>query len=143
MPLIAQICMIVVTLALTGIAVMAIRVMLQTYTLIQNANRSLAELPALIEDAKRASARADELLLAFTSITRSARSGASTLEGLALRSSGLASSVLDEVERPIAQAIGLIHGLRAGANTLTQLWKSRIASRSNINHGDEHVGEQR
>jgi hypothetical protein len=117
--------------------------MLQTKSLIETANRSLAELPALIEDVKRMSERADELLVAFSHITRSAKAGVSRFEGLATRSSTLASSLLDEVERPLSNAVGLMRGLRSGANYLMQLWSTRAASRSHTNQGDENVGEQR
>jgi len=142
MPLIAQICMIVVTLALVGIAVMAIRLMLQTRVLIETANRSLAELPALIAETKRTSAMAEELLVAFTRITRSAHVAVSQFEGLATRSSALTNTLLDEVERPVSHVVGVIRGIQAGASHLIQRWKSRAGEHSNTNEGEDHVGEQ-
>jgi hypothetical protein len=142
MPLIAQICMVVVTIALLVVAVMAVRVMLQIRGLIQTANLSLAELPGLLEETKRASARAEELLIAFTRITRSAQVAVSQFEGLATRSSALTTALLDEVERPVTHVVGMIRGIQVGANHLLRRWKSRAESRSNTNEGEEHVGEQ-
>lgn len=142
MPLIAQICMVVVTIALAVLAVMVIRLMLQTKVLIETANRSLAELPALIETAKQTSARADDLLTAFAHITRFARAGASRFENIATRSSTLASTLLDEVEHPISELAGAIRGLRAGARFLVERWKARAGSRSHTTEGDDHDGEQ-
>lgn len=143
MPLIAQICMLLVTIALVGMAVMTIRLMLQTRTLIETATRSLAELPALIEDAKRMSARADELLLAFSQITSSTRKGVAQIEGLATRTSAMVAQVLDEIEPPVATAAGLIRGIRAGASFLFQRWHTRVSDHSQPTQGDDHVGEQR
>jgi len=142
MPLIAQICMLLVTIALVAMAVMTIRLMLQTRKLIQTATRSLAELPALIEDAKRMSARADELLLAFSQITNSARSGVSQLEGFATRTSALVSHLLDEVEPPVSRTVGLIRGIKAGASFLFQRWHERASQQSPTTQGDDHVREQ-
>jgi hypothetical protein len=143
MPLIAQICMVVVTIAAVGMAVMSIRLMLQTKVLIENANRSLGQLPALIEDVKRASARADELLLAFSHITRAAKTGAAELESIATRSGTLANSVLDEIERPISQTVTMLRGLRLGAEAIIQRLQTRGSGRSNSNQGEDNVREQR
>ncbi|NOT32948.1 MAG: hypothetical protein HOP12_02125 [Candidatus Eisenbacteria bacterium] len=143
MPLLAQICILIVTVALVAVAVVSIRLMLQTKALIENANVSLGKLPALLEDVQRTSDRADELLHAFSRITRSAESGVSAVEQLTNRATGLASSLLDEVERPIAQTVGIMRGIRAGAQFLMQRWQTRGRNGSNTIQGDEYVGEQR
>lgn len=144
MPLIAQICMVVVTIALVGIAVVAVRVMLQTKALIERASSSLVELPALIEEARRTSARADELLLAFSHITQTARTGVSQFEHLATRSSRLASNVLDEVEGPLTRVIGLVRGFSVGTRFFVDRWKSRAGRRPTTQpQGEDYVGEQR
>lgn len=143
MPLIAQICMVLVTIALVGMAVMTIRLMLQVRTLIEAANRSLAELPALIEDVKRVSARADELLAAFSQIAQTTRAGVAQVEGFATRTSAIVHQVLDEIEPPVARAAGVIRGIKVGASFLFQRWQAHVSSRSQSNQGDEHVGEQR
>jgi hypothetical protein len=143
MPIIAQICMIVVTIALVVMAAMAVSLMLQTKVLIETANRSLAELPALIEEARRTSARADELLLAFSKITRSARTTVLHFENLAAKSSTLALTLLDEVEPPISRAVSVIRGIRAGASHFIQGLKSRVGRRSQTQEGEEHAGEER
>lgn len=142
MPLIAQICMVLVTIALAVMAIMAIRLMAQIKVLIQNANISLAALPELIEDAKRTSARADELLVAFSQITRSAKASVSGIEAVATRTSDLASSLLDEAERPISTVVRAIRGIRFGANFLAQRWKSRANTTNHTTQGDDNVREQ-
>lgn len=143
MTLVVQICIVVVTIALVGIAAMAIQVMLRTRALIESANRSLAGLPELIEDTKRMSAQAEQLLKAFARITGSAEVAVSQVEGLATRSSALTHTLLDEVERPVSHVVGVIHGIQAGASHLIQGWRSRAGSRSRTIEGEDHVGEQR
>jgi hypothetical protein len=143
MPLSAQICMVLVTIALVTMAAMTIRLMLQTRKLIETATRSLAELPALIEDVKRMSARADELLRAFSQITNSARCGVAQVEGFATRTSALVSQLLDEVEPPVSRTVGWIRGIKAGASFLFQRWHVRASQHSPTTQGDDHVGEQR
>ena len=130
MPLLAQICMVVVTIAVIGMAAMAIRVMLQTRELLLTANRSLAELPKLIDRATRTSEKADELLAAFSRITRSAGAGAAQIEGLATRTTSIASMLLDEVEAPLSQAVGVMRGVRTGLKHFVGLWKTRATARS-------------
>ncbi len=143
MPLIAQICMVVVTIAVVAMAGVTIRLTLHTKSLIENANRSLADLPALIEEARKASARADDLMAAFTRVTRIAESAASRVEGIAMRSSSLADALLNEVEPPLSRAAGLLRGIRAGASHLIQRWQSRAGGYTKEPKGVEHVGEQR
>lgn len=143
MELVTQICMILVTLALLGIAGLSIRLMHQTRLLIENANRSLAELPALIEQARTASARADELLHAFSRITASVEGSVSQFERLSSRTSALTTTLFDEVERPVSHVVRAIRGFQAGASHLIQRWKSHAGSRSHINEREDHDGEQR
>ena len=141
MPLIAQICMVIVTIALAGVSAMAIRLMVQSHELIRTANRSLAEVPALIEEARRTSARADELLVAFSQVARSARAAVSPFEALATRSTAMATTLLDEVERPIRDTVGVIQGIRAGVNHLIRGWTSSAANPSRNSQEEAHVGE--
>ena len=130
MPLLAQICMVAATVTLIVVAIMAIRVLLETRDLLVTANRSLAELPRLIDRATRTSERADELLVAFTRITHSAGAGAAQVERLAARTTSIASMLLDEVEAPISRAVGVMRGVHAGWNHLAGLWNRRAAARS-------------
>jgi uncharacterized protein YoxC len=143
MALITQICIVAVTIALVAMAVMVIRLLIKTSTLIENANRSLAELPALIEEVRQISARADDLLIAFSQISGSARAAAAQFENLATRSGALASALIDELDRPVSKAVGLMRGIRVGASFLVQRWWSHIDGNSNTNQGDEHDREQR
>jgi len=143
MPLVAQVCMILITLALLVLAGVSIRLMLQTRELIDNAKRSLAELPALLEQIRQASARADELLLAFSRITASVEGSVSRFESLSSRTSALTAALFDEVERPVSHAVRAMRGFQAGASHLIQRWKSHADSRSHTNEREEHDGEQR
>lgn len=143
MELVTQICMILVTIALLGVAGLSIRLMHQTRVLIENANRSLAELPALIEQARKASARADELLHAFSRITSSVEGSVSQFERLSSRTSALTTTLFDEVERPVSHVVRAIRGFQAGATHLIQRWKPHAGSRSQTNEREDHDGEQR
>jgi hypothetical protein len=140
--LVAQICMILITIALLGIAGLLIRLMFQTQALIENANRALAELPAVLEQTRQASARADELLQAFSRITSSVEASVSRFERLSSRSSALTTMLFDEVERPVSHAVRAIRGFQAGASHLIQRWKSHAGSRSHSNEREHHDGEQ-
>ena len=133
MQLVAQICMVLITIALLGIAGLLIRLMLQTRVLIENANRALAELPAALEQARQASARADELLHAFSRITATVEASVSRFERLSSRSTALTTMLFDEVERPVSHMVRAIHGFQAGASHLIQRWKSHAGSRTHTN----------
>jgi hypothetical protein len=142
MPLIAQVCMVIVTIALVTLAAMSIRLMFQTKALLESAKISLAELPAMIEEFRRTSARADELLAAFTQITGTVRTAASQFEHLTTRTTTLASSILDEVSRPVSRTVRIMRALRSGASHLMDRWTSPVASDSHTQQGEHNVGEQ-
>ena len=142
MPLAVQICLIVVSIAVVWLAVMAIRALSHTIILIENANRSLAELPGLIEDAKRMSARTEALVLSCSQITQSARGGVLQFERLATRTGDLASALLDEAAGPITKAVGVIRIIRSGANIFMQRWRSRSGNRSQTRPADDLAAEQ-
>ena len=143
MQLVAQICMVLITIVLLGIAGLLIRLMFQTRALIENANRALADLPAVLEQTRQASARADELLQAFARITSSVEASVSRFERLSNRSSALTHMLFDEVERPVSHVVRAIRGFQAGASHLIQRWKSHAGSRAHTNERELHDGEQR
>lgn len=143
MPLIAQICIVVVTLAVVWLAVVAIKLIRETNLLIETAKRSLVELPALIQEIQKSSARADELLRSFSKISHAAQTVVNQVESLSTRTSAMANVVLDEVEQPISKVVGVMQGIRSGADFLARRWTSRLTRRTHTNPGDDHVGEQR
>jgi hypothetical protein len=142
MPLIAQVCMVVVTIALVAMAVMAVRLMIKTNTLIETTSRSLAELPTLIEEARQISARADNLLAAFAQITGSTHAAVSQFENIATRAGALASALLDEIAHPVTRVIGVMKGIRVGASFFAERWRSQVKDSSHTNQGDDHDGKQ-
>jgi len=143
MPLLAQICIVAVTVAVVWLAVVAVRLIRETNLLIETANRSLGELPALIQEIQKTSARADELLGSFSKISHAAQTVVAQVESLSTRATAMTNVVLDEVEHPISKVVGVMHGIRSGAGFLARRWTSRLAHRTNTNPGDDHVGEQR
>jgi len=126
MPLVAQLCLAVVTIALFALAVVAVRLMLRTQILVETATRSLAELPALIEEAKRTSSRAGELLLSMSRVTQSAHSRASQVASIMTRTGAMTTRLLDEIEQPLARAIGVMRGVRSGASLLFRRWQEHF-----------------
>jgi uncharacterized phage infection (PIP) family protein YhgE len=123
-------------------AVVAVRIILQTNRLIETANQSLAQLPSLISELRSASTKVDDLLDAFSKITHSAQNGVSHFEDIASRTRGLASTLLDEVEQPIAKAAGVMRGIRVGASFLAQRWMKSRSGRTQQG-GEDYVAKQR
>ena len=121
MPLVLQICAVVVTLALVSPVWMATRWLRRLDTLTSTIDAGFHEMRETLEDIRGASRRFHELLDVADDTVRSARDGMRRCEQLVDRATALGDVALDEIERPMRQASALWRGLQAG----WALWQRR------------------
>ena len=125
MPIIVQACIVIATLAIVIFTIMAIRLMRRLESLSAAASLSLGRFDEFLEQSHKASLRVDGMLVSLEQMTSSVRASVQQLEEVVHRAAGLASSVLDEVERPVRNAVSVLRAVQAGATFLVQKWTGR------------------
>jgi len=123
-----QVCVVIVTLAVVASAVAAWR--------IQNRFEKLAHKISLgIDEARRATTEAQQVIFTLQDIAHGLRRSSLQFESIGDRMSRLASTVLDEVEKPTRGVLALARGVQAGAAALFRR-NSPHASTHRFNGGD-------
>jgi len=140
MPVLLQICAVIVTTALVAIAVVTVRTMLR----FEKAAEEFTETTVLIRDSidqfQSVTRETHELIESLSDIVPSVRRTASRLEMIGERTARLSSAVLEEVETPIRTAVAVARGVRAGTSRLVERLTQRFAHRSaDHNGGYEHA----
>lgn len=139
MPVLLQICVVVVTMAIFAITVALVRALTRIVPTIE-------ELRLLLPDLRHTLATLDELaeearaaIAPIREITPAARRVASGFEMLGERAVQIAASLIDEVEVPVFTAVRLARGVRVGAAYLLRRWTNRSAANvSPLNGGTPH-----
>lgn len=128
MPIVVQACIVIATLAIVVLTIMAIRLMRRLEALSTAASRSLGRFDAFLEQSQKASVRIDGMLVSLEHMTGSVRASVDHLGAVVHRATGLTSSVLDEVERPVRNAVAMFRAVQAGAAFLAQRWTGQPTS---------------
>lgn len=76
----------------------------------------------LVENASRTSTEARELVTKLDAVAESVAGVAARFRNLGDRALTVSSSILDEVEPPVREAVSLVRGIRAGAGLLMDRW---------------------
>ncbi len=118
MPVLLQICLVVATIALVGVAVALVRMLNRLSKTAEEVNATLPLVRKSIDQVEKITADAHEVVSAFSDIAPTLRRTAHLVENLGSRAAGLSNALLDEVETPLRGAVSLVRGIRAGANVL-------------------------
>lgn len=130
MSTIFQVCVVIVTLALVFVAYVAWR--------IHNRFEKLAHKISLgIDEVRRTTTEAQQVIFTLQDIAHGLQRSSMQFESIGHRAAGLASLVLDEVEKPTRGAVAFAHSLKAGAKALFRR-PGRYYSTHQLNGGD-HV----
>ncbi len=131
MPIIVQVCVVIATIAIVIVTIMVVRLMRRLEVLSAAATQSLARVDAFLEQSQKASIRIEGMLGSLEHMTGSVRGAVDSLEVVVQRAAGLASSILDEAERPVQNVVAVIRAVQAGAAFLVQQWTSRTRPSGN------------
>jgi uncharacterized protein YoxC len=137
MPVIVQICIVVVTLALVGIALVTMRTM-------QRFEKAANEFSETADMVQQTIGRVESVVHEFHEIASTlsdvaprVRSVATRFEEIGHRAANLTDTVLQEVERPVSTAVALMRGVRSGTNHLLRALRKRSAQRQLTNGGNQ------
>jgi uncharacterized protein YoxC len=139
MSTIVQVCVVIVTIAVVVLAYFAARMMFRIEATTKKLEAGYAHLEEILEDSRQTSRKVRDLIGVLEQIAHSVRSGVERIEGVVDRATSVSSTVLDEIERPVRDVVGVIRGFRAGVRALTDRWTNGREPRIHAREGESHV----
>lgn len=139
MTLLAQICLVVLTLAAVAVTVLAIRMSMRVDHLSRELTGGIEAFRKSMDEAGRTASDLRTLLRSVEEVAENVRGVSQRFESVGNKALDLASSVVDEVETPVRRALTLFRGMRAGTNAFMRRWGHRNEL-SHHNGGYRDVG---
>lgn len=138
MPLLLQICAVIVTTALVAIAIVTIRTMNRFEKTADALNATAPALRETLAQVDQVVREARELLDAAEQTLRPVRRTMERLVAVGDRAASLGGAVLGEIEAPMHTAVALTRGLRKGTSFLLD----RLVHRTDRRHPIQNGGSQ-
>jgi uncharacterized protein YoxC len=129
MPVLLQICIVAATIAFIAVAIAVVRALNRLSKTAEHLNTTIPMIQKSIDQIDKIAGEAHEVVAAFSDIAPTLRKTANLVENVGARAADLSHALLDEVESPVRGAVGLVRGIRAGANVL-------LHRRAKRHHGD-------
>lgn len=139
MSTLVQACIVVVTIAVAVLAYFAARMMSRIEATTKKLEVGFAHLEEILEDSRQTSRKVRDLMGVLEQIAHSVRSGVERIEGVVERATSVSTNVLDEIERPVRDVLGVIRGIRAGVRALTDRWTNGREPMIHTQEGESHV----
>lgn len=135
MPVILQVCLVIVTTAVAAIAIVAVRAMnrfekvaAEFQQTAQAARMSIADVQVMTQELRELVSTVGEVVPRFRAIVN-------RFEDLGERTAQMSSDLLDQVESPVRTAVAVARGVRFGASTLFDRLMQRFAHRKSTMNG--------
>jgi len=129
MPVLLQVCLVIVTTAVTVIAIVTVRAMTRFEKVAtefqhtaQAARASLAEVQVVTHELRELVSSVSEVVPRFRTIVN-------RFEDLGERTAQMSSDLLEEVEAPVRTAVAIVRGVRRGTSTLFDRLMQKFAHR--------------
>jgi uncharacterized protein YoxC len=141
MPVLAQVCIVVATLAIVAIAIALVRALNQVRETTRRLQSFTESVQPSIADLQRLAQETQALVGSLHGIVPPLKRVVDSFSALGDRTAQLSSSVIDEVESPVRAAVGLARGVRTGANYLAERVRERF-SRGRAANGYANTGAE-
>jgi uncharacterized protein YoxC len=132
MPVIVQVCVVIVTIAIVTLAVNAFRLM-------NSMNATIAKVDELVAGFRGTPERIRDVLNTVEEVANSARSMVSGVKDVVSYATDISASVIDEVAKPVLGAVAVLRGLRTGTRFLLERLTNGTSKTRRYNQGDHHV----
>lgn len=126
MPVFVQVCIAVAVLAFVAIAIAVVRALNQTRATMRRVDAFTDTLRPSIADLQRLAQESQELVGAMRGLVPPLKRVVDNFSELGDRTARLSSSVLQEVESPVRQAVGVVRGVKTGATYLAGRIRERF-----------------
>jgi uncharacterized protein YoxC len=138
MPVVMQICLVIVTLALVTVAVVALKLMARFQELGDQISSSVASLQSTMNESRQSLAEARNFVARLEEIADDVRTVSTRFERIGHRAADLTTALMTEVEQPVMSAISIARGVRKGASVLLERWSRGQHTTSHHNGGFEN-----
>lgn len=139
MPALIQICIVIVTVGMVMIAIAAVRIMARVDKAADELSRTAGSVRESLVRVDRVADEARELAVSIHACFPPVQRVLDRIDVLSRRTAGLASVVLEEVERPVLTAAAVAQGARTGARRFLELAWHRLSHRHHsIQGGNSH-----
>lgn len=131
-----QVCLVLITAAFIVVSIVTVRAMSRIEKAADEFSRtaqSVQRSMALVEDVTH---EMHELVGSMGEATPQLRRAASMFGDLGVRLAHLSSALMDEVERPVQNALAVARGVRSG----TAFFVNRLSQRNALRHNHRHQG---
>ena len=140
MPLLLEICFVIVTIAVVAIAIAIVRALSRVGKTTEKINELTDEARGWITQLKQVTSGGEELVISVKEVVPPVRRVVDRFEAIGERTAQLSDAILEEVERPVMTAVAVARGVRTG----TAHFLERITNRfhrgraaTNGGYGDE------
>ena len=137
MPVLLQVCAVIVTVAIVAIAIATVRAMNRVAKSSEDFNRTAEIVRASLGEFQAVTRQFQGMADSLQGLVPPLKRAAHQLEALGDRAVGLTSAMLNEVEKPIRTTLAVVAGMRTGTRTLVTALRDRW-SRSHQNGGHDH-----
>jgi uncharacterized protein YoxC len=139
MPMLVQICIAVVTVALVGVSIALIQAIGRLRNTADQLERTMSRIEQTIPEAERAILEAREVLDTLGNVAKRVDRVVGDFADTGSRIARTTSMVVDEVVNPVTRAAAVVRGVRTGAMTLVDLvLKRRALGAATHNTGGNH-----
>jgi uncharacterized protein YoxC len=132
MPVIVQVCVVIVTIAIVTLAINAFRLM-------NSMNATLARVDELVESFRGTPERIRHVLDTVEEVAGSARTMVAGVKDVVGYATDISASVIDEVAKPVLGAVAVLRGLRTGTKFLMERLTNGPTKTRRYNQGGNHV----
>ena len=140
MPLLLEICFVIVTIAVVTIAIATVRALSRLGKTTEQINSLSLEVREWVGQLKHVTSGAEDLVVSARELVTPMRRVVGRFEAIGDRTAQLSDALLEEVERPLRTAVAVARGVRTG----TAYFVERITNRfhrgraaTNGGYGDE------
>jgi uncharacterized protein YoxC len=134
MPLLLQICLATVTVAIVAIAVTSIRAVIR---LGEAAERLTSAAQVSMTQVERVVQETHELLESMREIMPRAKHVVNRFQGLGERAADLSTAIFNEIEQPALTAVAMARGVKTGMAEMLGLLTRRFGQRNSSHNGDQ------
>jgi len=131
MPVLLQVCAVIVTLAIVAIALAVTRAMTRFVVASDEFTRTAETIRSSVAQAEAMTRQLRELANELESIVPPIKKVATRFGDLGERAAGITSAVLSEVEAPVRNTLALITGVRTGTRSLLGAITRRMGQPTN------------
>lgn len=135
MPLLLQICLVIVTIALAAIAIVTVRAMRRFEQAAHELTETLESIQQIVPQVQQLTNEAREIVTSVGEVVPRFKAVAERFENLGERTAQLSSDLLEQVEAPVRTAVAVARGMRRGTASLFDRLMHRFAHRRSPSNG--------